>query len=70
MLPFPGDTVYCYPNILMSSFKLFKMCHMILRAIGLVKHGEMVSVMKIKMAFILLCFLTLILTILVTFILF
>ena len=66
----PGDTVYCYPNILMSVFEIFKLCHMILRTMGLVQHGEMVSAMKIKVAFILLCFLVLILTILVTFILF
>ena len=52
---YPDNTVYTFPNVAPYVFMVCKLCHSILRTVGLVRGSEVVSVNKLAVTFILLC---------------
>ena len=51
----PDNTVYTFPNVVPYVFMVCKLCHSILRTVGLVRGSEVVSVNKLAVTFTLLC---------------
>ena len=49
------NTVYTFPNVAPYVFLVCKLCHSILRSVGLVRGAEVVSVTKLAITFTLLC---------------
>ena len=47
--------MYTFPNVAPYVFLVCKVCHTILRTVGLVRGSEVVSVNKLAVTFILLC---------------
>ena len=54
-LYFTDNTVYTFPNVAPYVFLVCKLCHSILRSVGLVRGSEVVSVTKLAITFTLLC---------------
>ena len=52
---YPDNTVYTFPNVAPYVFMVCKLCHSILRTVGLVGDSEVVSVNKLTVTFTLLC---------------
>ena len=52
-----GNTVYCYPDTQLAVYQACQLCHSVLSILGLASPGEMVSVNKLKVAFIFICLL-------------
>ena len=52
---FLDKTVYTFPNVAPYVFLVCKLCHSVLRTVGLVKGSEVVSVNKLAATFIIMC---------------
>ena len=48
-----GNTVYCYPDTQLLVYRACQLCHALLASLGLAPPGHMVSVSRLKLAFIL-----------------
>ena len=62
-----GNTVYCYPDTQLLVYRACQLCHALLASLGLAPPGHMVSVSRLKLAFVLIiillqCLLMLLLT--------
>ena len=65
-LSMSGNTVYCYPDTQLLVYRACQLCHALLASLGLAPPGHMVSVSRLKLAFVLIiillqCLLTLLL---------
>ena len=65
-LQMSGNTVYCYPDTQLLVYRACQLCHALLARLGLAPPGHMVSVSRLKLAFVLIiillqCLLTLLL---------
>ena len=48
-----GNTVYCYPDTQLLVYRACQLCHALLALLGLAPPGHMVSVSRLKLAFVL-----------------
>ena len=48
-----GNTVYCYPDTQLLVYRACQLCHALLASLGLAPPGHMVSVSRLKLAFVL-----------------
>ena len=69
-----GNTVYCYPDTQLLVYRACQLCHALLALLGLAPPGHMVSVSRLKLAFVLIiillqCLLTLLLALVMSVIL-
>ena len=52
-LSMSGNTVYCYPDTQLLVYRACQLCHALLASLGLAPPGHMVSVSRLKLAFVL-----------------
>ena len=52
-LQMSGNNVYCYPDTQLLVYRACQLCHALLASLGLAPPGHMVSVSRLKLAFVL-----------------
>ena len=52
-LQMSGNTVYCYPDTQLLVYRACQLCHALLALLGLAPPGHLVSVSRLKLAFVL-----------------